>query len=121
LGVEYPNLYASDVKAKEDKKAHEFNCHQRGAMNPHESYATVLFGLAFGGLSYPYVAAGAGKFDRSTLCSRWLVMSGAAFGVGSLLFYFGYASGSPDSRYKRGGFIIRLGTLVLQILPFVTA
>jgi glutathione S-transferase len=63
LGVEYPNLYASDLTAKQDKKAYEFNCAQRGAMNPHESYATALFGLAFGGLSYPLVAAGAGKKD----------------------------------------------------------
>jgi glutathione S-transferase len=77
LGVEYPNLYASDITAKTDPKAFEFNCAQRGALNPHESYATALFGLATGGLAFPLVAAGAG----------------AAWGVGALLYYFGYSKG----------------------------
>ncbi len=45
LGVEYPNLYASDITAKSDPKALEFNCAQRGALNPHESLGASLFGL----------------------------------------------------------------------------
>lgn len=61
LGVEYPNLYASDVTAKQDKRAYEFNCHQRGALNPHESHPITLFGLAFGGLTFPIPAAAAGE------------------------------------------------------------
>jgi hypothetical protein len=37
------------------------------------------------------------------------------------LYYLGYASGNPNSRYKSGGFVLRLGTIVLQVLPIITA
>jgi hypothetical protein len=41
--------------------------------------------------------------------------------VGSILYYLGYSSGDPKSRYNRGGIVLRLGTIVLQVLPFITA
>ena len=105
LGVEYPNVYASDVRAKEDPKALAFNCAQRGAQNPVESYPHALFGLAAGGLVYPQAAAAAG----------------GVWALGSLLYYFGYASGNPDKRYNKGGGLLRLATLVLQVMGFVAA
>ena len=107
--------------AKEDRKAHEFNCYQRGALNPHESYAATLFGLAFGGLSYPLVAAGAGECRHFAPVRNADLCAGAAFGVGSLLYFAGYASGDPSSRYNRGGLLMRLGSTVLLVLPLVTA
>ena len=103
-GVEYPNLYASDVTAKADPKAYLFNCAQRGALNPHETYATSLFGLATGGLVFPRLAAGAGL----------------AWGVGAVLLYAGYVRGA-ELRYSRGGLLLRVASFALQILPFVAA
>ena len=105
LGVELPNVYASDITAKQDPKALAFNCAQRGAMNPHETYATALFGIVFGGLTYPLVAAAAGF----------------GYGLGALLYYFGYASGDPSRRYGKGGLLMRLATVALHVLPFITA
>ncbi len=36
---------ASDVRAEQDPKAFAFNCAQRGAHNPLESYPMILSGL----------------------------------------------------------------------------
>ena len=104
-GVKYPNLYASDVTAEQNPQAFRFNCAQRGAQNPGESHVAAVVGIVAGGLTYPYVAAGAGF----------------AWGVGAILYYLGYASGGPEKRYARGGGLLRLATLVLQILPLITA
>lgn len=36
---------ASDIRGEQDQKAFLFNCAQRGAHNPHESYTIALAGL----------------------------------------------------------------------------
>ena len=104
-GVVYPNEYASDITAEKNPKALAFNCAQRGANNPRESLMVAVFGLLLGGLTYPVVAAGAG----------------VAWGLGAIGYYLGYARGDPKLRYSRGGGLLRLATLVLQVLPFITA
>jgi len=53
-------------------------------------------------------------------CITSAASAGVAWGAGALLYYVGYSKG-PEQRYSYGGGVIRIASLALQILPFVTA
>lgn len=92
LGVKLPNNYASEERAKPGTDAWKFNLRQRGAHNALELLPSSLFQLVVTAAVWPRVAAGLG----------------AAWAVGSVLYYVGY-SHAPEKRYSYGGVLYRVG------------
>jgi hypothetical protein len=57
-GVELPNNYACETRAKKGTDAYKFNLAQRGAHNPLENVGQDLFHLVNASVHFPKLAAG---------------------------------------------------------------
>ena len=62
--VAYPNAYATNAEAKEDKAKYLFNCAQRAHVSFTEHWPSMLIGLLAGGLKCKFL-------DRRGAIPRW--------------------------------------------------
>ncbi|TDL29234.1 membrane-associated proteins in eicosanoid and glutathione metabolism [Rickenella mellea] len=88
-GIAYPQAYADKAQADASVDAMKFNCIHRAQQNTVENIPHFLFGLLVTGLRYPTVAAALGF----------------AYSFGRIMYTLGYASGNPDKRFSKGGYL----------------
>ncbi|KAF9102478.1 Microsomal glutathione S-transferase 3 [Mortierella sp. GBA35] len=81
--VPLPFLYADATECKEDHKKLIFNCYQRVHQNTLEVFSMYIVMLLLVGLRFPVPAAALGGV--------WF--------LGRCLYFYGYTSGHPNSRF----------------------
>ena len=86
--------------AGESAAANAFNCVQRGHQNTLETLPSFLSFLAVAGARYPGAAA----------------LAGAAFLLGRVFYFKGYASGDPKKRVSGIAPVQYLGLLALLVM-----